>query len=69
MARVQLQIARYRRGWTQEEAAGQVGVTRSTYQHWEAGKTIPYPIHMYRLCEVFQSSVETLELTVRSSAK
>ncbi len=41
MERLKLKAARYSRGWSQEEVAAQVGVSRNIYGLWEQGKVTP----------------------------
>jgi transcriptional regulator with XRE-family HTH domain len=60
MKRTQLIDARLAKGWSQERAAGEVGVGRNTYGLWELGKVTPYPLYRYRLCEVFGRSEQEL---------
>jgi len=66
MKRTKLAEARYSKGWSQEEASEQVGVTRSTFSLWESGKLTPYPIHVHRLCEIFGKTAEELDLVQKS---
>ncbi len=68
MERAQLAAARYQKGWSQEQAAERVGVTRRTLSQWERGMADPHPFHIYRLCEVYGKSVVELGLE-RSSKK
>jgi transcriptional regulator with XRE-family HTH domain len=56
MERTKLAAARYEKGWSQEEVAERVGVTRNTFSKWERGIVVPYPIHVHRLCEVYGKS-------------
>ncbi len=62
MERTQLATARYEKGWSQEEVAERVGVTRNTFSKWERGIVTPYPIHIHRLCEVYGKSALELDL-------
>ena len=62
MERARLAAARYGEGWSQEELAERVGVTRSTISQWERGLSHPYPIHVWRLCKLFAKTAEELEL-------
>ena len=47
MERTNLAAARYEKGWSQEEVAERVGVTRNTLSKWERGVVTPYPLHIY----------------------
>jgi DNA-binding XRE family transcriptional regulator/tetratricopeptide (TPR) repeat protein len=60
--RTKLAEARYSMGWSQEDAAENVGVTRTTFSQWERGVCDPYPIHVHRLCEIFKKTAEELDL-------
>ncbi len=62
MERTKLAAARYEKGWSQEEVAELVGVTRNTFSKWERGRVVPYPIHVHRLCEVYGKSASELDL-------
>lgn len=64
MKRIHLTAARIAKGWSQEEAAGRLGVTRNTLSAWERGLSDPYPVHVHALCEVFTMSAEELDLTM-----
>lgn len=62
MKREKLTAARYRKGWSQEEAAERVGVTRNTLSLWERGLAAPYPLHCQRLCEIYEKPADELDL-------
>ena len=65
MERTNLAAARYEKGWSQEEVAERVGVTRNTLSKWERGVVTPYPLHIYRLCEVYGKSALELDLVYK----
>jgi transcriptional regulator with XRE-family HTH domain len=67
MERAALAAARYSKGWSQEEAAARIGVTRNTFSQWERGVSDPYPVHVRSLCEVFGRFAEDLDLAMASS--
>ena len=46
------------KGWSQEQLARQVGVSLNTVQRWESGKSMPSPLAMVRLKEIFPSVLE-----------
>jgi ubiquinone/menaquinone biosynthesis C-methylase UbiE len=46
---MQLKDWRQSNNWTQTELAEKIGVTLSTVQRWEWGKTTPYPYHLRKL--------------------
>lgn len=61
--REKLKAARYRLGLSQEALAAQVGVSVNAVGLWERGEKHPYPIHTYKLCELFGVTPEELGLT------
>src|SRR5436305_14327498 len=65
MERTKLAAARYEKGWSQEEVAERVGVTRNTFSKWERGVVTPYPIHVHRLCEIYGKSASELDLVYK----
>lgn len=48
-----LKAARLQRRWDADFVSGEVGVSRSTYLRWEAGKQIPRPGALRALCRIF----------------
>lgn len=62
-ARNKLQDERQRRGWSRKYVADQLGVSEYTIGQWERGKHMPYPVHIQKLCNLFDTSAETLGLT------
>lgn len=46
--------ARLRQGWTQEDLAREMGVSRKTILRWENGNTIPLPLLRVKLGEILQ---------------
>ena len=42
------------KGLTQEQLARSIGVSLNTVQRWESGKTLPSPLAMEKLQEVFE---------------
>lgn len=60
--RAKLAAARYNQGWSQEEVAERVGVTRGTISGWEQGRTQPYPTHVQRLCTMYGKAASELDL-------
>jgi transcriptional regulator with XRE-family HTH domain len=57
-----LRSARERRGWTRKYIAQEIGVGEYTVGQWERGKHMPYPEHIQKLCELFESNAEALGL-------
>src|SRR6266496_3080069 len=62
MERRRLATARYEKGWSQEELAERVGVTRNTLSKWERGIVAPYPLHVHRLCSLLGKTAAELDL-------
>lgn len=50
----QLLELRKARGWSQEDAAHEIGVGVKTWRLWERAKTLPYDSNIRRLAEVFE---------------
>ncbi len=55
-------IVSYEKGWSQEELAERVGVTRNTLSKWERGIVAPYPLHVHRLCSLLGKTAAELDL-------
>lgn len=55
-----LREARRMRGWTQKQAARQVGVSRRTWEAWEYGVRTPSLRHARRVAEVLGLPIERL---------
>ena len=55
-----LKDLRAERGWSQEELAARVGVTRKTINTVERGKFIPSTVLALKLAEVLERPVETI---------
>jgi transcriptional regulator with XRE-family HTH domain/tetratricopeptide (TPR) repeat protein len=62
MQRMFLREARELKGWTLEEAAEEVGVTRNTVWRWEQGISTPYTYHTDRICRAYGLSRAELGL-------
>lgn len=62
MERALLLSARHKRHWSLEEAASRIGVDRATLMRWEKGKSMPQPMHIRKLCEVYQATAQELGL-------
>ena len=55
-ARVQRE--RTRRGWTQQEVADRAGISKRTYQNFEAGTTSPQGANLRAILEALEMSTE-----------
>jgi transcriptional regulator with XRE-family HTH domain len=69
MQRMLLREARELKGWTLEEAAEEVGVTRNTIWRWEQGVSTPYVYHTDRICRAYGLSRAELGLPECSPRK
>ena len=63
-----LQSERERRGWSRKYVAQRIGVSEYTAGQWERGRHVPYPEHIQRLCELFETNAETLGLVDSTAA-
>lgn len=55
-----IMLLRKEKGFTQEELAYKLGVTRQAVSRWEAGETAPDMASIVKLCEVFGVSADYL---------
>ena len=51
---------RDREGWSQEQLAEKMGVSRSTVAKWEAGKGVPKMANLVVLCDIFQVTMDSI---------
>src|ERR1700730_13870528 len=58
-----LRSERERRGWSRKYVAERIAVSEYTIGQWERGKHAPYPEHIQKLCELFETNAEALGLT------
>lgn len=63
MERRELVQARMQKGWTQKQAAEEIGVSESTVQRWERGECDPELFNIGRLSNVYGLSAEALGLS------
>ena len=63
MLRENLVILRNVRGWSQEEVAEKIGISRQAYAKWESGATVPDIEKCVRLAEVYGTTVDSLVKT------
>jgi transcriptional regulator with XRE-family HTH domain len=61
-----LRTAREKRGWTQAEAAEQIGTTSLSVSRWENGITFPSPYYRKKLSALYATSARELGLTQES---
>ena len=64
MLKDNLAMLRRIRGFSQEELAEMIGISRQAYAKWESGATIPDVEKCARLAEVYGTTVDSLIRTV-----
>ena len=62
MAKITLAAARVSAGFTQEQLAEKMGVTRKTLWKWENGKTRSKPAYLFTFCGLTGFSVDDILL-------
>lgn len=60
MPKITLKAARVNAGLTQEQAAKKLGVSRSTLQNWETGKSFPKQPNICAMCEIYDVPFDAL---------
>lgn len=50
---ISLEAARVNRGLTQEEAAKELGISKTTLVNWEKGNTFPDIVNFKALCSLY----------------
>ena len=48
------------RGWSQEELAGHIGVTRQALSRWESGAAVPDTVNVVQMADLFGVSCDYL---------
>lgn len=64
---ITLEAARVNAGYTQEQAASNLGVSRSTIINWENGKTIPGIPSMHKMSQLYGIPLDCIFLPCRST--
>lgn len=62
MERARLAGARHRKHWTLEEASKRIEVDKATLMRWEKGKSLPQPMNLRKLCDVYELTARELGL-------
>lgn len=62
MAKISMNAARVNAGFTQEEIAEKLGISRQTYASWETGKTEMKIAHFIAFCQVTGFSTDDVFL-------
>jgi len=58
--KITLKAARINAGYTQTEAASQIGVTRDTVGNWERGKSFPDAAQIRKLEQLYGTSYDEI---------
>lgn len=66
---ITLEAARVNAGYTQEQAASNLGVSRSTIINWENGKTIPGIPSMHKMSQLYGIPLDCIFLPCYSTKK
>ncbi|SFB30710.1 looped-hinge helix DNA binding domain-containing protein, AbrB family [Acetitomaculum ruminis DSM 5522] len=65
MLKENLMMLRSLHGYSQEEIAEQIGISRQAYAKWESGATIPDIEKCNRLAKVYHTSIDSLIKTTK----
>ena len=57
------------RGFSQEQLAQKLGVSRQAISRWELGEVVPDTANVLAVCRLFGGEPETVELTVTIQQK
>jgi transcriptional regulator with XRE-family HTH domain len=63
-----LQLLRKERGWTQEQLAAQIHISRQALSKWEVGSAMPDIEHIIRLSKLFGVSTDYLLLGIQEQS-
>lgn len=62
--KITCRAARILAGYTQEEAAKELGVAPSTLRNWETGKTYPKQPAIEKMCTLYNRSYDSINFNV-----
>ena len=51
---------RLERGWSQTKLANKIKTHASSISYWEAGKSLPHPIFLIAVADIFKCSIDEL---------
>lgn len=60
---ISLAAARINAGYTQQDVAKQMQVTKQTIVNWEKGKVIPKPAQFNMMCELYKAPKDCIALS------
>ena len=60
MAQITLRAARINAGYTQKEAAGLLGISKTTLVKWEQGRTFPDVSAVEKICNLYHAHYEDI---------
>ena len=69
MLRENLIMLRNIHGFSQEEIAGKIGISRQAYAKWESGATVPDIEKCMRLAEIYDVTIDSLVKTATIDGK
>ena len=67
MAKIPMKAARVAAGFTQDELADKMGVSRQTVIDWESGERKIKPVYLYMFCGVTGFSEDDILLPIMST--
>ena len=62
--KITCKAARINAGYTQEEAAKELGVATSTLRNWENGKSYPKQPAIEKMCTLYNRSYDSINFNV-----
>lgn len=60
MLRDNIIMLRNRKGYSQEEVAEKIGISRQAYAKWEKGESVPDVMRCQKLAELYDTSIDSL---------
>lgn len=69
MLKISLKAARTNAGFSQEDVARELNVSKKTIHNWENGTTFPRPDKIDALCELYKMSYDDINFLPTNSLK
>lgn len=69
MARITIKAARTNAGFTQEQIAAKLGISRAFYNDIETGRVEAKPVYIYAICQVTGFSTDDIILPLESTKR